>query len=375
MDEDLVDYDGNDYEEDGLPFFTAPSSQHIAHSTGQSDDTGKASLASSSQPSQPPVGFPPSVGLIPTAASLRAMNDMTTHLLEASKAYCLTHRQNLTAVASGTTSSHPESSQPVLSSQPGSSQPVLRTPDTNPWPTPVAAASAPQASSPAPLPPLTQPSAAPSRRVKRTTSASTLSSSPHLIQYMANTYLEPGPPNKETVSSWTSRVESNTVRLEQLIHHCIQELEDCINDKLLDRVEAAVLDAKTEMLRDIIRDLRHADARTRGQLASLKTEMLNILRQEIKESQEMLWSRTLDLFPTQAFQDLQNSISMLNRTALSSCLPPPPSQSPPVVSRRLPSPSSSHSLSHRRSHSHDSFTSSSSSGSHPRSDPAVPVRH
>ncbi|KAJ3816246.1 hypothetical protein F5880DRAFT_1619575 [Lentinula raphanica] len=66
---------------------------------------------------------------------------------------------------------------------------------------------------------------------------------------------------------------------------------------------------------------------------------------------------------------------MLNRTALSSCLPPPPSQSPPVVSRRSPSPSSSHSSSHRRSHSHDSFTSSSSSGSHPRSDPAVPVRH
>ncbi|KAJ3767269.1 hypothetical protein FB446DRAFT_821029 [Lentinula raphanica] len=346
MDEELVDFGDLEYEDDALPPPDVSSSQQTDHSnTG--DGAGGDSQASSSLSSHPSVGNGSSVGLVPP--TLDSLNNMSLWLIEASR----TIREQLpnntfTNLAAGPSSSHNSFPQPAV-----------------PASTTVPAATIPVTAQPAPP-------SAPARRPRKPASASTSTASP-AAQYMPDTCLEPGPAGKESASSKTARVESNTVRLEQLIHRCSQELENRINGNLPAQIQTAVLDAKTETLRSVLVELRKMEARTREQNKSLKNEIMDLLRTSVKESLDELWEKTVDLFPVQALQELLNSVSTFNNVALSTPHPPPltsssahppPTRSPSAPSDQSRSPSVTSSRS--RSSSRDSPHSDSDSVVYPR---------
>ncbi|KAJ3964823.1 hypothetical protein EV361DRAFT_941153 [Lentinula raphanica] len=347
MDEELVDFGDLEYEDDALPPPDVSSSQQTDHSnTG--DGAGGDSQPSSSLSSHPSVGNGSSVGLVPP--TLDSLNNMSLWLIEASR----TIREQLpnntfTNLASGPSSIHHSLPQPAVPAS--TTAPAVTTPVT---------------AQPAP-------SSAPTRRPRKPSSAPSSTASP-AAQYMPDTCLEPSPAGKESASVKTARVESNTVRLEQLIHRCSQELENRINENLPTQIQSAVLDAKTETLRSVLVELRKMEARTREQNKSLKSEIMDLLRTAVKESQDELWEKTVDLFPVQALQELLNSVSTFNNVAMSSPHPPPltsslahppPTRSPSAPSDQPRSPSVTSSRS--RSSSRDSPHPDSDSVVYPRS--------
>ncbi|KAJ3726757.1 hypothetical protein C8R42DRAFT_391368 [Lentinula raphanica] len=338
MDEDVVDYGEHDDDDDILP--GASLSQYTDQTSHLEEGLDEAAHNSPSLASQPPVGTSVSVGSSTPAynpaynsPSLTAMNNMAAQLLQTQT----TLQQQLAALRT--------------------SVPTLVT--TSPAATGAGSTS-----------PGGQPLAVSARRTRKPSTALT-SATPHHVHYMVDTCLEPGPASRESASSRTTRLESNTVRLEQLIHRCIEELEQRLTQDLCERINSAALDTHGDVLKKVIQDLRQTEERLKRQYMSLKSEILDAVRADIKQSQEELWSRMTDLIPTRAIQDLTNTLALLNQSSGHPPLQPLTSSSLNPLPPR--SPSGDFRRSRSRSRSGDSACSRSFDSPHPRSPRTPPL--
>ncbi|KAJ3832300.1 hypothetical protein F5878DRAFT_16318, partial [Lentinula raphanica] len=223
MDEDVVAYGAHDNDDEVLP--GTSSSQHTEQTSLHQEGSDEAAHNSPSLASHPPVGTTSSVSS--TTYSLTAMNNMAARLLEAQR----TFQQQLTAF---------QTSAPTLvTTAPASARVGAILPIGQPSATSVHRPEKPSSALTSSTPRATT-SSKPSRASPKSSTATNCNTAklprsstlPPTISYPPSTTLERSPVGKETASARITRVEHNTIRIDQRIDLLLTGLEDRIGQEV-----------------------------------------------------------------------------------------------------------------------------------------------
>ncbi|KAJ3728657.1 hypothetical protein C8R42DRAFT_716553 [Lentinula raphanica] len=87
---------------------------------------------------------------------------------------------------------------------------------------------------------------------------------PPTISYPPSTTLERSPVGKETASARITRVEHNTIRIDQRIDLLLTGLEDRIGQEVDRRVGAAIITVREQLNEDLLRNIAHSNTEIRA---------------------------------------------------------------------------------------------------------------